>query len=154
MQSVQSVAEQGLSVAMMKMQVCWKLNKGNINLDVQIYYSSLLFSLNQEISGQQTSSSESEYDFPQDDATFQASEFREEGGEFVADQPGSSEEGSTNHGTATGESHVSGIQSIYEGYKDPSKQFTGQIRSYHHDSGCEFLLISQLYSSLVFLFCD
>lgn len=119
MQSVQSVAEQGLSVAMMKMQ---------------------------EISGQQTSSSESEYDFPQDDATFQASEFREEGGEFVADQPGSSEEGSTNHGTATGESHVSGIQSIYEGYKDPSKQFTGQIRSYHHDSGRHFLPNHHFYS--------
>ncbi|XP_069014544.1 atypical kinase COQ8A, mitochondrial [Embiotoca jacksoni] len=101
-QSVQSAAEQGLSVAMMKIQ---------------------------EMSGQQqTSSSESEFDFPPDDAAFTTSEFREEGVDFSAGYSGSSED------TAAGANHVGGKQSLFEGYKDPSKQFSGHTRSYHQDA--------------------
>nr|XP_019947469.1 PREDICTED: atypical kinase COQ8A, mitochondrial-like isoform X1 [Paralichthys olivaceus] len=103
-QSVQSAAEQGLSVAMMKMQ---------------------------EMSGQQqTSSSESEFDFPPDDSTFAASEFREEGGDFS----GSSTDTAAHHNEAVGASHVSGKRSLFDGYKDPSKQFSGDTRSYHQDA--------------------
>ncbi|XP_042247032.1 atypical kinase COQ8A, mitochondrial isoform X1 [Thunnus maccoyii] len=98
-QSVQSAAEQGLSAAMMKMQ---------------------------ELSGQQqASSSESDFDFPND-------EFKEEGADFMTDHKGSSDEGAAKHSAAEG-SHVSGKQSLFEGYKDPSNQFK-QTRSYHHDS--------------------
>ncbi|XP_028253170.1 atypical kinase COQ8A, mitochondrial isoform X2 [Parambassis ranga] len=100
-QSVQSAAEQGLSAAMMKMQ---------------------------EMSGQQTSSSESEFDFPQDDGTFTASEFREEGGDFSGDRTGSGDD------AAAGSQNVGAKQSPFEGYKDPSKQFSGQTRSYHQDA--------------------
>ncbi|XP_045916503.1 atypical kinase COQ8A, mitochondrial-like isoform X2 [Micropterus dolomieu] len=100
-QSVQSAAEQGLSTAIMKMQ---------------------------ELSGQQqTSSSESEFDFPQDDGAFTASEFREEG----SDHTGSSDDAGAHHSAAAGASHVGGKQSLFEGYKDPSKQFSGHTRSYH-----------------------
>uniref|UniRef100_A0A8C6WL69 Atypical kinase COQ8A, mitochondrial n=1 Tax=Neogobius melanostomus TaxID=47308 RepID=A0A8C6WL69_9GOBI len=42
---------------------------------------------------------------------------------------------SANDGVTAGESHVGGKHSIFEGYKDPTKQFTGQSRSYHQDSG-------------------
>ncbi|XP_030261801.1 atypical kinase COQ8A, mitochondrial isoform X2 [Sparus aurata] len=100
-QGVQSAAEQGLSAAMIKVQ---------------------------ELSGQQqTSSSESEYDFSKDDSAFASSEFREEGVDFTVDHTGSADEA----GPET--SHVSGKQTLFEGYKDPSKQFTGQTRSYHQD---------------------
>ncbi|KAG8011206.1 Atypical kinase COQ8A [Nibea albiflora] len=103
-QSVQSAAEQGLSAAMMKMQ---------------------------EVTGQQqTSSSESEFDFPEDD--FTTSEFREEGVDFTADHTGSSDGAGTHHGAGAG--HVSGKQSLFDGYKDPSKQFSGHTRSYHQDA--------------------
>uniref|UniRef100_A0A671XFK2 Atypical kinase COQ8A, mitochondrial n=1 Tax=Sparus aurata TaxID=8175 RepID=A0A671XFK2_SPAAU len=82
----------------------------------------------QELSGQQqTSSSESEYDFSKDDSAFASSEFREEGVDFTVDHTGSADEA----GPET--SHVSGKQTLFEGYKDPSKQFTGQTRSYHQD---------------------
>ncbi|XP_072296963.1 atypical kinase COQ8A, mitochondrial isoform X2 [Eucyclogobius newberryi] len=111
-ESVQSVAEQGLSAAMTKIQ---------------------------EISGQQTTSAASEYDFPEDDGTFQASEFRED--EFMPGHSGSGEEGSANHGTATRGSH-----SIFEGYKDPSKQFTDQTRPFHLESGRPFLPNPHLYT--------
>ncbi|XP_029966029.1 atypical kinase COQ8A, mitochondrial [Salarias fasciatus] len=99
-ESVQAVAEQGLSVAMMKMQ---------------------------ELSGQQqqqSSSSESDFDFPLDDGAFTASEFREEGADFAAEQDAG----------AAGAGHVGGKQPLFEGYKDPSKQFGGQTRSYHQDA--------------------
>ncbi|XP_054617669.1 atypical kinase COQ8A, mitochondrial isoform X1 [Dunckerocampus dactyliophorus] len=87
-QSFQSAAEQGLSMAVMKVQ---------------------------EMSGQQQTPS-AESDFPQDD--FAASEFSEE--DFLADQQGSANEAA----------------SIFEGYKDPSREFRGggQIRSYHQDA--------------------
>ncbi|XP_054617670.1 atypical kinase COQ8A, mitochondrial isoform X2 [Dunckerocampus dactyliophorus] len=86
-QSFQSAAEQGLSMAVMKVQMSGQ---------------------------QQTPSAES--DFPQDD--FAASEFSEE--DFLADQQGSANEAA----------------SIFEGYKDPSREFRGggQIRSYHQDA--------------------
>ncbi|XP_059212662.1 atypical kinase COQ8A, mitochondrial [Centropristis striata] len=107
-QSVQSVAEQGLSAAMMTVQ---------------------------ELTGQQkTSSSESDFDFPQDDMAFAASEFREEGVDFTADHTGSSDDAAAHQSAAAGASHVSGKQSLFDGYKDPSKQFSGHTRSYHHDA--------------------
>ena len=88
-----------------------------------------------ELSGQQqTSSSESEFDFPQDDSAFAASEFREEGVDSTADNSGSSADAGAHHSAAEGTSHVSGKQSVFEGYKDPSKQFSGNTRSYHQDA--------------------
>uniref|UniRef100_A0A671XFI4 Atypical kinase COQ8A, mitochondrial n=1 Tax=Sparus aurata TaxID=8175 RepID=A0A671XFI4_SPAAU len=91
----------------------------------------------QELSGQQqTSSSESEYDFSKDDSAFASSEFREEGVDFTVDHTGSADEA----GPET--SHVSGKQTLFEGYKDPSKQFTGQTRSYHQDVRYKQFLLS------------
>ncbi|KAM3603578.1 uncharacterized protein V6R79_025212 [Siganus canaliculatus] len=107
-QGVQMAAEQGLSAAMMKMQ---------------------------ELSGQQqTSSSESDFDFPQDDAAFTASEFREDNVDFTVDRTESSDDAGGVHHSAAGASHSNGKQSLFEGYKDPSKQFSGHTRSYHQDS--------------------
>lgn len=81
------------------------------------------------MSGQeQNFSSESEFDFPPDDGAFTASEFREEGADFTGDRSGSSDD------AATGAEHGSGKNSVFEGYKDPSKQFGGHTRSYHQDA--------------------
>ncbi|KAK7907285.1 hypothetical protein WMY93_015897 [Mugilogobius chulae] len=118
-ETVQSAAEQGLSVAMMKMQ---------------------------EITNQPASSSSSEFDFPEDDGTLRASEFREESSEFMAGHSGSAEEESANHSAAAGGVHVGGNHSVFEGYKDPSKRFTDQTRSYHLDSGRHFLPNHHLYT--------
>ncbi|XP_040016519.2 atypical kinase COQ8A, mitochondrial [Gasterosteus aculeatus] len=76
----------------------------------------------QGLSGQQrTSSPESDGDFPQDDAAFAAPEFREDGADFAGD--------------GTGGSHdFAAKPSLFEGYKDPSKQFSGRARSYHQDA--------------------
>lgn len=83
----------------------------------------------QELSGQQqTSSSESEFDFARDDGASTASEFGEEGVDVGLDPSGSSGD------AAAGPNHVSGKQSLFEAYKDPSKQFSGQTRSYHKDA--------------------
>ncbi|CAJ1077327.1 atypical kinase COQ8A%2C mitochondrial isoform X3 [Xyrichtys novacula] len=115
-QGVQAAAEQGLSAAMIKMQ---------------------------ELSGQQqtssSSSAESEFDFPQDESEFAATEFKEEGVDFTADPTKGSEDAGVHHEA----SHVNGKKSLFEGYKDPSKQFSGPIRSYHHDAR---RLWGQLYS--------
>ncbi|KAK9531719.1 hypothetical protein VZT92_011126 [Zoarces viviparus] len=100
-QSVQSAAEQSLSAAMMTMQ----------GLTGQ----------------QQTSLSESEYDFPEDDGAF--AEFKEEDVDFAVDKTGSGDDFA-----AAGASHVGGKQSLFEGYKDSSKQFSGHTRSYHQDA--------------------
>lgn len=83
-----------------------------------------------DLSGQQQpSSSESDFqtDFPQHD-----SEFREEGIDFTEDYLGSADGAA--YSSAAETSHVSGKKSMFEGYKDPSKQFSGQTRSYHHDA--------------------
>ncbi|KAF0023297.1 hypothetical protein F2P81_023927 [Scophthalmus maximus] len=107
-QSVQLATEQCLSVAMMKMQ---------------------------ELSGQQqTTSSESEFDFPEDDGAFAASEFREEGADFTADHSGNSTDTAAYHSAAAGARHDGGKRSLFDGYKDPSKQFSGDTRSYHQDA--------------------
>ncbi|XP_070843457.1 atypical kinase COQ8A, mitochondrial isoform X1 [Chaetodon trifascialis] len=101
-QSVQSAAEQGLSAAMMTMQ---------------------------ELSGQQqTSSSELEFDFPQDESEFTSSEFRGEGVDSTVDHTGGSDDSTAAAGASRGK------QSLFEGYKDPSKQFHGNTRSYHQDA--------------------
>ncbi|XP_042359513.1 atypical kinase COQ8A, mitochondrial [Plectropomus leopardus] len=105
-QGVQAAAEQGLSAAMMKVQ---------------------------ELTGQQQTSS-SEFDFPQDDSTFTASEFREEGADLSADHTGDGDNAAAHHSAAAGVNHAAGKQSLFEGYKDPSKQFSGHTRSYHHDA--------------------
>lgn len=98
----------------------------------------------QELSGQQqTSSSESEYDFSKDDSAFASSEFREEGVDFTVDHTGSADEAGVHPSAAAPESsHVSGKQTLFEGYKDPSKQFTGQTRSYHQDVRYKQFLLS------------
>ncbi|XP_038149190.1 atypical kinase COQ8A, mitochondrial isoform X1 [Cyprinodon tularosa] len=110
-QSVQAVAEQSLSVAMMKIQ---------------------------ELSGQQQSASEPEFDFPQDETSYAASEFREEHTNFTADHSG------TGTDAPAGTSTINGKQSMFEGYKDPSNQFSGQTRSYHQDA--RYSLGHQLYN--------
>lgn len=70
---------------------------------------------------QQASSAESEFDFPKDDDDAVFSEIKEEG-DFTEEHAGSS-------------SHAgAGKQSLFEGYKDPSKQFSGHTRSYHQDA--------------------
>ncbi|KAM3860987.1 atypical kinase COQ8A, mitochondrial [Diretmus argenteus] len=93
--ALQTTAEQGITAAMMTIQ---------------------------DLSGQQqTTSSDSEFDFPPDEF----SEFREEGADFP--------EGAAYHSAAEGGSQINGKQSVFEGYRDPSKQFTGQTRSYHQD---------------------
>ncbi|XP_068564994.1 atypical kinase COQ8A, mitochondrial isoform X2 [Cebidichthys violaceus] len=82
----------------------------------------------QGLTGQQQASlSESEYDFPKDDGAF--AEFKEEDLDFAVDQTGSGDDFA-----AAGASHVGGKQSLFEGYKDPSKQFSGHTRSYHQDA--------------------
>lgn len=82
---------------------------------------------------QQTSSSESEFDFPQDDNAFSTSEFREEGVDFK-DGHLENMEMYGNHSVAAGTGHVNGKQSVFQGYKDPSKQFGGDSRSFHLDA--------------------
>uniref|UniRef100_A0A669D412 Atypical kinase COQ8A, mitochondrial n=1 Tax=Oreochromis niloticus TaxID=8128 RepID=A0A669D412_ORENI len=87
-----------------------------------------------EMSGQQQSySSESDFDFPPDESAFNTSEFRDEGADFTVDHSGSSDD------AATGAKHASGKHSVFEGYKDPSKQFSGHTRSYHQDVRYEWL---------------
>ncbi|XP_034383579.1 atypical kinase COQ8A, mitochondrial isoform X1 [Cyclopterus lumpus] len=105
-QSVQSAAEQGLSAAMTTMQ----------GLTGQ----------------QQTSSSEADYDFPEDDGAFAASEFKEDGVDFAGDPMGSGDDFAAHAGAAAA-SHGGGKR-LFEGYKDPSKQFSGHTRSHHQDA--------------------
>lgn len=59
---------------------------------------------------------------------FTESEFREEGTNVTSDHSGSSAD------AAAGTNHVCGKQSVFEGYNDPSKQFSGHTRSYHQDA--------------------
>lgn len=70
---------------------------------------------------QQSSSVEAEFDFPKDDDAFSSSEFKQEG-DFTEEHTESSNHAGT------------GKQSMFEGYKDPSKQFSGHTRSYHQDA--------------------
>uniref|UniRef100_A0A4W6ETQ4 Atypical kinase COQ8A, mitochondrial n=1 Tax=Lates calcarifer TaxID=8187 RepID=A0A4W6ETQ4_LATCA len=115
------------------------LRSGTGTFNIPICSSNLKNTLNafyimerKELSGQQQTSSESEFDFPQDDSAFASSEFREEG-DYTVNHSGSSSDETTHHSTAAGASHVGGKKSLFEGYKDPSKQFSGDTRSYHQD---------------------
>lgn len=120
----QATAEQGITAAMSKIQ---------------------------EFSGhQQTSSFDSEFDFPLDDVSMASSEFEEEGGAFASYHQGTGDQGETSRSTAApGASRQgNGKESLFEGYKDPSRQFTGQTRSYHQDfsiPGRHFLGNPSLY---------
>lgn len=91
---------------------------------------------------QQSSSAEAEFDFPQDDDAFSSSEFKQEG-----DLPEEHADSSNHAG--------SGKQSLFEGYKDPSKQFSGHTRSYHQDAryGCMFFFFSLCYPVDPCCFC-
>ncbi|XP_067097572.1 atypical kinase COQ8A, mitochondrial isoform X1 [Osmerus mordax] len=105
-QSIQMSAEQGLSAAMMKMQ---------------------------EFSGQQQSSPDTGIDSSYDFSTEEAGVNSSEHGSFREEEAGFPEEAGSGHGTtsaATG--HAQG-KSLFEGYKDPSKQFTPPTRSFHLD---------------------
>ncbi|KAG7261272.1 hypothetical protein CRUP_011797, partial [Coryphaenoides rupestris] len=105
-QNLQATAEQGIAAAMMKMQ---------------------------EFSGQQqasSSSSSSSFDFPAADEGMESYEFGEEGGKFEGSDGAAHE---ANQGAAAGASPTNGKQSLFEGYKDPTSQFTGQTRSYRRD---------------------
>uniref|UniRef100_A0A8D3C3D7 Atypical kinase COQ8A, mitochondrial n=1 Tax=Scophthalmus maximus TaxID=52904 RepID=A0A8D3C3D7_SCOMX len=94
----------------------------------------------------QTTSSESEFDFPEDDGAFAASEFREEGADFTADHSGNSTDTAAYHSRkgdhlcfACGR-HYIGNHHLYNhglnrhvwGQLYTQHQFT-QIRSYHQD---------------------
>uniref|UniRef100_A0A8C7ZLN8 Atypical kinase COQ8A, mitochondrial n=1 Tax=Oryzias sinensis TaxID=183150 RepID=A0A8C7ZLN8_9TELE len=93
----------------------------------------------QELSGQQQTSSESEFDFPQEEAEFSASEFREEGVDPEADCSRSS---------ANEASAVGGTQSVFQGHFFGHPLYNhelnrriwqkvcfqpGQFRNYHQD---------------------
>lgn len=97
----------------------------------------------QGLTGQQqqpTSSSESEYDFPEDDGAFAASEFREDGVDFAGDQAGSGEDFAARAGAAAAAaaSHDGGgKRALFEGYRDPSRQFSGHARAHHQDARYE-----------------
>lgn len=71
---------------------------------------------------QQASSADSEFDFPKDDDDAVLSSEMQEEGDFPEEHAGSS-----GHAGA-------GKQSLFEGYKDPSKQFSGHTRSFHQDA--------------------
>ncbi|KAM6964889.1 atypical kinase COQ8A, mitochondrial [Aplochiton taeniatus] len=75
--------------------------------------------------GQQQTTSD--FDFPPD------SEFEHEGADLSTEQTGSSEADWANHSAGAAGSHAPGKSSLFEGYKDPSRQFSGQTRSYHQD---------------------
>lgn len=76
---------------------------------------------------------ESEFDFPPDEGAFSSSEFKEEGADFTADDAGRSDDAGAYH-SAAGASNARGK---FEGYNDPSKQFSGHTRSYHQDARYE-----------------
>lgn len=94
----------------------------------------------QGLSGQQQQSSsvEAEFDFPQDDDAFPSSEFKEEG-DFTQEHTESSNRAG------------SGKQSLFEGYKDPSKQFNGHTRSYHQDT--RYARVLCMHGVLFFFAC-
>uniref|UniRef100_A0A4W6ESS7 Atypical kinase COQ8A, mitochondrial n=1 Tax=Lates calcarifer TaxID=8187 RepID=A0A4W6ESS7_LATCA len=73
-------------------------------------------------SAYQQTSSESEFDFPQDDSAFASSEFREEG-DYTVNHSGSSSDETTHHSTAAGASHVGGKKSL---------NFIGHHHLYNH----------------------
>uniref|UniRef100_A0A671XE33 Atypical kinase COQ8A, mitochondrial n=1 Tax=Sparus aurata TaxID=8175 RepID=A0A671XE33_SPAAU len=82
----------------------------------------------QELSGQQqTSSSESEYDFSKDDSAFASSEFREEGVDFTVDHTGSADEAGPETSHVSGNRHFVGHQHLY------NQSLNSQHRSYHQD---------------------
>lgn len=89
----------------------------------------------QEFTGQQqtTSSSASfgsEFDFPPAEEGTENYEFRQEEEGFKFGEGASD---AANQGAAARVSPTNGKQSLFEGYMDPSKQFSGQTRSYRRD---------------------
>lgn len=137
-QGVQVAAEQGLSAAFTKVQVCLFFERCKRSI-IRSFVSSTVYDFSpfftpaapQELTGQQqTSSQESEFEFPaDDDVTFASSEFGEEAAGFPAEPAGSG------HGAAgASQSAAGGKQALFEGYSDPSKQFGGHTRSYHRDA--------------------
>uniref|UniRef100_A0A4W6ETP5 Atypical kinase COQ8A, mitochondrial n=1 Tax=Lates calcarifer TaxID=8187 RepID=A0A4W6ETP5_LATCA len=84
------------------------------------------------LSGQQQTSSESEFDFPQDDSAFASSEFREEG-DYTVNHSGSSSDETTHHSTAAGASHVGGKKSLHVWGQLYCQHQVTPIRSYHQD---------------------
>ncbi|XP_059897983.1 atypical kinase COQ8A, mitochondrial [Gadus macrocephalus] len=105
-QNLQATAEQGIAAAMMKMQ---------------------------EFSGQQQTSStsssfDSEVDFPPAGDGAESYEFGQ-GEEDFKFGNGAADAGG--QGTAASAGHAKG--KLFEGYQDPSKQFTGQTRSYRRE---------------------
>uniref|UniRef100_A0A671NUZ7 Atypical kinase COQ8A, mitochondrial n=1 Tax=Sinocyclocheilus anshuiensis TaxID=1608454 RepID=A0A671NUZ7_9TELE len=95
-QSMQMTAEQGMSVAMQKIQVGTSIN--GISFHYKMNSSGYKFRLDEKCL------------MPFD------SVFRE-----------------ANTGAAHTYSQASGKSKLFEGYKDPTSQFTGQTRSYHQD---------------------
>uniref|UniRef100_A0A8D3CWE2 Atypical kinase COQ8A, mitochondrial n=1 Tax=Scophthalmus maximus TaxID=52904 RepID=A0A8D3CWE2_SCOMX len=82
-----------------------------------------------------TTSSESEFDFPEDDGAFAASEFREEGADFTADHSGNSDHlcfACGRHYIGNHHLYNHGLNRHVWGQLYTQHQFT-QIRSYHQD---------------------
>lgn len=88
---------------------------------------------------QQASSADSEFDFPKDDDDAVLSSEMQEEGDFPEEHAGSS-----GHAGA-------GKQSLFEGYKDPSKQFSGHTRSFHQDARYGRSLCMQDFPSVTVL---
>ncbi|XP_016324717.1 atypical kinase ADCK3, mitochondrial-like [Sinocyclocheilus anshuiensis] len=103
-QSMQMTAEQGMSVAMQKIQefTGGQQSVSDFNTDV-----------------------DSKYDFTASEEDF---EIKAHGG---LDSDSVFREANT--GAAHTYSQASGKSKLFEGYKDPTSQFTGQTRSYHQD---------------------
>ncbi|XP_043075715.1 atypical kinase COQ8A, mitochondrial [Puntigrus tetrazona] len=103
-QSVQMTAEQGMSVAMQKIQefTGGQQSVSDFNTDMDSKYD--------------FTSSEENFESPSQGGLDSDSVFRD-----------------ANTGAAHTYSHASGKSKLFDGYKDPTSQFTGQTRSYHQD---------------------
>ncbi|XP_026146060.1 atypical kinase COQ8A, mitochondrial-like [Carassius auratus] len=103
-QSMQMTAEQGMSVAMQKIQE---------------------FTGGQESVSDSNTDMDSKYDFTASEEDFASTAQRDLDSDSVFRD--------SNTGAAHTYSKASGKSKLFEGYKDPTSQFTGHTRSYHQD---------------------
>ncbi|XP_052442355.1 atypical kinase COQ8A, mitochondrial [Carassius gibelio] len=103
-QSMQMTAEQGMSVAMQKIQE---------------------FTGGQESVSDLNTDMDSKYDFTASEEDFESTAQRDLDSDSVFRD--------SNTGAAHTYSKASGKSKLFEGYKDPTSQFTGHTRSYHQD---------------------
>lgn len=135
-QGVQVAAEQSLTAAFTKVQVCFCYNTAKFSVisRLVLFKCGHFFSPAslQELTGQQQNPpEESEFDFPPDDGV--ASSSSEFGDEAAADFP-ADPAGTGQNAAGVYQSAAGGKQTLFEGYNDPGKQFGGHTRSYHRDA--------------------